>query len=122
MSWAILGNIEIYKEYVNNISDSRNLAVSDDISHTPCIIGIRYSNINSSLFIHNPLKNILDIIHNDKFNDYVDDKTSAPVREKAAELLRYCPLTMEAIEDVMRMIGDEVQFSGLLSMTFFEIA
>ncbi|KAF9763922.1 putative helicase mot1, partial [Nosema granulosis] len=81
--------------------------------------GDREIKVDSTLFMK-----IYEILKNDKFNDFVEDKTTAPVREAAAELLACIypriPVREETIlDELYRFLQDadwQTQYSGLVAL------
>ncbi|ADM11287.1 Mot1 helicase-like protein [Encephalitozoon intestinalis ATCC 50506] len=77
--------------------------------------------IDSKLF-----SKIYEILVTDKFNDFVEDRTVAPVRDAAAYLLSYIyPLIgpNDIIEQLLRFLDNEdwqVQFSGLIALGYLK--
>lgn len=80
--------------------------------------GEREIRVDSTLFMK-----IYEILRNDKFNDFVEDKTTAPVREASAELLAciYPRIPRNTIiEELYKFLLEkdwQTQYSGLIALS-----
>ncbi len=97
-------------KYVTNNTESHSNIIETVDENNKIVI-----RLNSNLFCK-----VYEILNNDKFNDFLDDKTSAPVRESAAKLLKeiFPYLNEDGVTalfiEFLKNDDWQVQFSGML--------